>query len=578
MAEKGENLRDLPQFLDVDHAQKIVNYLITGEGGLKMRRGYTQVATTTGTDGMRALDYWTTNLIVVGWAQKVGVVDIAAKTLTEVKTDFNASGQFDGDRYGDYFHVASPEDKIGQMSFTLDYDAQSANFTVGAKLTGGTSGATAIILEDSDGGATGTLTLGQITGTFENNETITDDNGTPGSATVDGTLSYTYTELSNAPKAVKIKSVGARLFASLASDRSQIKYCDVDTGTNPPFQTWNNSATATHGGLISFRNAGPINDIDSLDKVILVAADYGTWAFHIEVLDVGGTLEKVESTDMYRVEAGGSKKLKVTDTGIYSVNKRGLSQIVGIGQSDIPFSKQEAFVSKSLGNKYFDDINLDDADIVEYKKENTLLIFCRNNSATNNYVICYNTDRKAFSRITGWNMNGIINIDGQLYGGASNANTIFKLFDGWTDGGTKIWTDFEQEVPAGNLTSMEDLEQEYCQGFLSANTILNMRFSRMDRRGKLTRDVLKLQWASDIKASVSDGYGDGAFGYSGYGGDSDLAGTVENFAGFGGKLRNFRRLKVRFSGQHNAPHQINWFSIETREKQQAKKRNLTNVT
>ncbi len=78
------------------------------------------------------------------------------------------------------------------LSGTLDYDAQSANFTVGATLTGGTSGAHGIITADVDAGSTGTLTLEGIDGTFQNDETITDDNGSPGSATSDGTLTTTF--------------------------------------------------------------------------------------------------------------------------------------------------------------------------------------------------------------------------------------------------------------------------------------------------------------------------------------------------------------------------------------------------
>lgn len=70
----------------------------------------------------------------------------------------------------------------------LDYDTQTANFTAGAILTGASSGATARIQDDTDGGTTGTLILTDISGEFIDNEIITDDNGTPGSATVNGTL------------------------------------------------------------------------------------------------------------------------------------------------------------------------------------------------------------------------------------------------------------------------------------------------------------------------------------------------------------------------------------------------------
>jgi len=68
----------------------------------------------------------------------------------------------------------------------LDYDGQTGNFTVGLVVTGGTSGATAVILADSDAGATGTLTLGSVLGTFQNNEALSDTS--TGAATVNGTL------------------------------------------------------------------------------------------------------------------------------------------------------------------------------------------------------------------------------------------------------------------------------------------------------------------------------------------------------------------------------------------------------
>lgn len=71
---------------------------------------------------------------------------------------------------------------------TLNYDAQTGNFTVGQTITGGTSGATAVIDADADAGATGVLTLSSVMGIFQNNEIITDPLG--GSATVNGVLSF----------------------------------------------------------------------------------------------------------------------------------------------------------------------------------------------------------------------------------------------------------------------------------------------------------------------------------------------------------------------------------------------------
>jgi len=77
-------------------------------------------------------------------------------------------------------------DVIDRTVGVLPYDGQTANFTAAKTLTGGTSGATATIVNDDDAGTAGDLLLSGIaegTGPFEDGETITDDNGTPGSAT-----------------------------------------------------------------------------------------------------------------------------------------------------------------------------------------------------------------------------------------------------------------------------------------------------------------------------------------------------------------------------------------------------------
>lgn len=69
----------------------------------------------------------------------------------------------------------------------LNYDAETVAFTAGETLTGGTSGATAVIIRVIDNGTTGALILGDVTGgPFQNNETITD--GAGGSATADGVI------------------------------------------------------------------------------------------------------------------------------------------------------------------------------------------------------------------------------------------------------------------------------------------------------------------------------------------------------------------------------------------------------
>lgn len=56
----------------------------------------------------------------------------------------------------------------------LDFDGQSANFTNGLVVTGGTSAARGTLVSHTDAGTTGTLILRNVVGTFTDNEAITD--------------------------------------------------------------------------------------------------------------------------------------------------------------------------------------------------------------------------------------------------------------------------------------------------------------------------------------------------------------------------------------------------------------------
>jgi hypothetical protein len=96
------------------------------------------------------------------------------------------------------------------LSGALTYSTQTANFTVGRKLTGATSGATATILSDLDLGLTGTLGLANVEGEFVVGEIITDDNGAPGSATVAGALTQGLIVSFTDPGRVSIFSLGVR--------------------------------------------------------------------------------------------------------------------------------------------------------------------------------------------------------------------------------------------------------------------------------------------------------------------------------------------------------------------------------
>jgi hypothetical protein len=401
MAKGGENLRDLPQLLAPQFALEMVNYLVTTDGGLEKRKGITHLFEVAGTAPVTMLEEYDTNHLIFGYGKTLAAYEISTDSITTIKNNFIASG-FSGQRYGDYFFVASPADNVGRVSRTLAYDAQITNFTVGSTLIGQTSGAIGTILEDIDLGTHGTLTLGAISGAFIDNEIIKDS--ATGQALANGTLGWTYAPIGAAPKAKVLKVIGSRLFAgNLSTDNTAVMYSKVDDGSNPPFVNWTLDTLADSAGLLNYRNAGAVKAIESLGNNAIIFSEHGKWAFYINTMDSAGALRKVDVLVISRLDFGGARSAKTTPKGLFYVNSAGLWQLISLGQPNVPFSDQEGLNSVLLGTKYFNDVNLDNADITYLARYNVVLITCAKNSVVNNLVIAFNVENKSFSELRGWN-------------------------------------------------------------------------------------------------------------------------------------------------------------------------------
>jgi hypothetical protein len=96
----------------------------------------------------------------------------------------------DGDSTSESVTIVSGFNDIGIwfVNGTITYGTQTQNFTKYEKVTQATSNATGFILHDDDQGATGTLTLGNVTGTWNNTNVFTGTTVPPGSATSTSTL------------------------------------------------------------------------------------------------------------------------------------------------------------------------------------------------------------------------------------------------------------------------------------------------------------------------------------------------------------------------------------------------------
>lgn len=100
-----------------------------------------------------------------------------------------------------------------KLVYTLAYDNGTAVFTVGKTVTGTTSHATAVIVSIGSI-ASGSLTVHTVTGTFQNDEAISDNGTIPGAAVVNGVIAQTLDEYGQPTTTSTDTTVTCRFFSS----------------------------------------------------------------------------------------------------------------------------------------------------------------------------------------------------------------------------------------------------------------------------------------------------------------------------------------------------------------------------
>ncbi len=556
--------------------------MIDENGQLMKRKGLSEIQELVQTASM--IESYTDDIWFFAYGTTLIAWDRTADTLTTIKSNFAINNGFQGLRYGDYFLIVNGRDPLCRMSRTINYDAQTAEFTVGKIVTGQTSGATGIILQDAaTGGVTGTITLGDIEGTFIDNELLVDNNTIPGSATSNGAVQFSADFVNGSPIAGVIALIETRLFLGrLRDDPAAVAYSAIDTGANPPFTDWTVSTSQTGAGRVNYRNAGAVQAIQPLGQNIVVLAERGKFAFFINQLDSGGSIKKTDNFVQTRLDFGAAPNAISTDKGLFYANKAGLWQLVSVGQDNVPFSEQEFLASILLGPAFFADLNLSDADIIYDSVNNIIMLTCAKYSAINNLVIVYNTETKAVTQFEGWNIKRWLNLNQEIYALSSVNGKVFKCFEGFDDNGLPIGTEYTQEINLSPMYFRSTLQEFYCQGWLSEDTDLTIDFSIYTPEGCLERNKKQYQWnASDCGTAPTGGWGAAGFGSEPWGSngmDSDFADTISSFNGIRPWIRNFQRVIVSFVGGDKLPHTINWFTIGAKTKVPIRIRNLTSIT
>lgn len=527
-----------------------------GEGRFRKTKGH-QLKKTIGSDVVTMLEPWYGEYYAIAYGTTTGIYHRASDTVTAIKTDHTLSDDFYGGVYGNRFYLTNGGEKVGYLTITLNYDNQSADFTAGKKITGGTSGATAVIVSDSDGGTTGTLTLRDVVGVFADNEEITDDNGTPGTADVNGTLSGAFTELSNAPYAKHLIVGKKRLYASnivgSAPDPSTTWVSHADVGSGIP-DTWAEDEVPPINDPYRTRwgGAGAVNAVIEEGEQVVRFLEDGIHAYRLlyEADGSGGIDQRVE--DIFTSRDFGGYKAVSTKYGIFYTNPNGIYLLSGGNGTTLEQANIMAQFSEENIGKY----DFSDADLKYLPTKDLLIITCRLESSTNNAVLIYNIPRQQMSTRDGVTFKRFALTPDKQTLLATDATTgkIYSYLTGYDDVGKEIFTEMEKEEAFGDVYAVKTLHDLAIHGKIGQDTTVRIEIDVWDDSYRFQANKHVFEWTLDsVLMASQNGYNELGYSEPISEGDGVVTDSIGHFRVY---IPRFTKLRFRIKESSMLPFEL----------------------
>lgn len=354
----------------------------------------------------------------------------------------SAGGQFlvtvNGADFAHFWNGATWNPITGEAVFDLPFDAQSAPFSVGQTVTGGTSGATSQILGIvKTSAAAGTLRLGAITGgPFQDNEALTD--GLSGAAVAAGagaagsTVAITGVTTSSLSQVWLFKE---RLFF-VEGDTTSYWYLPVESIGGVATEVDLGSVFA-RGGSLLFGTTWSLDSGAGLDDVCLFVSDQGEVAVYegsdpsnaanwslVGVYEIGQPLNK----HAY-FKAGGDLAV-LTKDGIIPISEALQKDRAALQSVAVSYPIEDAWRNAIAGatRDYPVSVSL-------WQSQTLLLVGTPALFQNLNVSFMANARTGAWGRITGWDVRCSEVSGDTLYFGSENGK-VYEADAGGSDDGT----------------------------------------------------------------------------------------------------------------------------------------------
>lgn len=426
--------------------------------GIKMRRGSSKHGTASATEPLESLmAYVGTSTREMFGAADGQIFDLTSPADADTPPTASVTGQTSNyyshvnfaNAGGYYMHCANGTDPMlvydgtnflpvfDTALYALNYDAETAAFTAGQTLTGGTSGHTGTIVKVIDNGTTGTLWLRATSGTFQDNETITD--GAGGSATANGVRSLLINALTGVAtdEIDHVNVYKNRLW--LTDQTTDVYALATDAITGAVAYTVGLAGVLRRGGYIMATASWSFDAGNGPAEVIAFISSEGEIAvYQGDPVDANwGIIGLYDCSPML----GKNAFLKVAGD-VLMVTEIGLVPLSQVKNKD-PAALAIAAISRNIQPDWQAEtaarITLP-WEIVKWTSRNIAYVTCPVTSDGVTDAICFavNLETGAWCKVTGWNTRCMILHDDQVYFG-TNAGTLMQADVGGADDGELIY-------------------------------------------------------------------------------------------------------------------------------------------
>ena len=327
---------------------------------------------------------------------------------------------------------------IDSATLELPFDAQTVNYGGGGlTVTGGTSGATGVIVETIDNGTTGTLRLKSVVGTFVDNELVTASTGSAtsnipsGATAVPAITGATTTSFSHVwvfkSRLFFLKKDSLNAYALNTVDSLGGAVIDISLG-----------GVMQKGGSLVIGATWSTDAGDGMDDMCVFISDQGEIAVYqgsdpsdSTVWSLVGVYQMPAPMHKNAVAKAGGNLLVATEMGLIPISSAVKKDLAAIPVDAISLPIEptwKSYIAARQGKWV----------VAKWGSKNRAFVGFPVDSEGVTAAFGLNLQTGAWARMTGFDMRCAVELDGELYFGTSDG-MVMKADSAATDNGTQYY-------------------------------------------------------------------------------------------------------------------------------------------